>query len=126
MKGALAVLGVLVIGAAAYFMAKGKSAPAPTPTSGKVPVGKQLAQQAEKQLSTNLLTSQNMAALGGLLNSVLPSGGSAKVASTPGNGSGFVTQSDLDRSIAAAPAPAPVDNTFVVDLESDTSEDYSG
>jgi hypothetical protein len=126
MKGALAVLGVIVVGAAAYFMARGKQTTTPTPVTGKVPVGKQIAQQAEQKLATNLLTSDNVAKLGGLLNSVLPQGGAAKVAPMAGNGSGFTTQADLNKTYAPTPAPAPVDNTFVTSIQDDSSEDYSG
>jgi len=123
MKGLLAVLGVVVVGAAAYFMAKGKSAPAPAPKPA--PAGS-VGQQVQRQLASSLLTSANVAAFGGLLTSILPNGGAAKIAPTPGYGSGFVTERDLAPSSSpASPAPAPVDNTFVVDLE-DNNGGYSG
>jgi hypothetical protein len=119
MKGAIAVLGVIIVGAAAYFIAKGKTSP--TPTSGKKPTGNSLGQQVQKQLATSLLTSSNLSAAGGLLTSILPGGGAAKVAPVAGNGSGFVTERDLGiQSAPAAPAPAPVasmDNSMVVNLD---------
>ncbi len=124
MKGALAVLGVIVVGAAAYFMARGKSAPAPTTTSAKTPNGTQIAKQVGTQLGTNLLTSANVAAFGGLLNSILPNGGAAKVAPVQGNGFGFVTERDLQPVRQTQPAPAPVDNSYVLTLEDD--DGYSG
>lgn len=124
MKGVLAVLGVVVVGAAAYFMARGKKAPA-APAPRPAPTGS-VGQQVQRQLASSLLTSANVAAFGGLLTSILPNGGAAKVAPTPGYGSGFVTERDLSTYTApAAPAPAPVDNTFVVDLE-DNNGGYSG
>lgn len=116
MKGALAVLGVIVVGAAAYFIAKGKSSP--TTTSAKKPAGGSVGKQIGVQLASKLLTSDNISALGGLAKSVVPNGGAAKVAPTTNNG--FVTEADLTATTSQAPAnpsPAPVDNTFVTDIE---------
>ena len=89
MKAALAVLGVLVFGGAVYFIARGKGLPMAnggqkTPPKPSTPTTKQVVAQ-------QLLTSANVAALGGLLTSILPGGGSAQAASMPGNGTGLIT-----------------------------------
>lgn len=119
MKGALAILGVVVVGAVAYFIAKGKGTP--TTTSGKSGSGNSVSQQVQKQLATNLLTSQNMSALSGLVTSVLPNGGSAKVA-TPagpaGSGTQFITEDTINPKAAPASAPTnPGLDGLVVSLD---------
>jgi hypothetical protein len=90
MKGVLALAGVGIFGAVVYFLAKGKAVPNTSSKQGSGSLGKP---QNPATIAASLLTSQNVASLGGLLSKV--GGGPATVAPQAGTGgSGFVTSLD--------------------------------
>lgn len=90
MKALLAALGVLGFGAAVFFIARGKSVPN---TSGKQASGNTGQPQSSKSIAANLLTSQNISTLGGLVAKL--GGGPAEVAKPAGkDGSLFITSLD--------------------------------
>ncbi len=94
MKAFLALAGVAVFGTAVFFIARGRMLPN---TSGKQAAGNlpnQPANPARQNIAASLLTSQNIAAVGGLYDKIFGTGGGgAAVPASPGgtNGSGFVT-----------------------------------
>ncbi len=88
MKAFLAIAGVLTFGAGVYFLARGRGVPN---TSSKQASGNLGSPTSSKNIAANLLTSQNLATLGGLIEKI--GGGGAVAVAPPGGagGSQFVT-----------------------------------
>lgn len=91
MKALLAIAGVGLVGAAVFFIARGRRVPTTQGTQMSGNVGQP---PSSRNIAASLLTSQNLATLGGLAERVFGTGsGGAVAVAPPGgqNGSMFVT-----------------------------------
>jgi len=95
MKGMGAILGlgtVVVVGAAAYFIAKGKHPPTNT---ARKPVPKAGAKAQAGNFAMNQLTSANIAAVGSFGKSLFGGSGAGAAKVAPTENGGFVTEADF-------------------------------
>lgn len=112
MKTGLVLGGVGLLLAAVYFIARGKALPN---VSGKQAAGGAPKPSPNQNLASSLLTSQNIAALGGLVGAI--GGTPAKPAGPAGaNGSGLNIVTDYSQIGAAAASPQGSNGEIIVDL----------